>query len=84
MSERGDVKDADVEMPEYGPLLGEDEDAFQQPRPQQQPSKYRRLVEWLPWGIVILFCLALISDNISLRRMRSSESAFDTDLSTSN
>lgn len=81
MSERGDPKEIEVEMPEYGPLL--DDEDIQQPDYKQQTPKRRRMAEWLLWGVLILFCLVLISDNIRLRQSQGSESAFGTDLSKS-
>jgi hypothetical protein len=81
MTDRGDPKDVEVEMPENGPLLGDE--GIQQQGFQQRAPKRRRLVEWLLWGVLILFCLVLLSDNIRLRQRQSSVSAFGTDLSKS-
>jgi len=81
MAGTGHPKDIEVEMPEDGPLLG-DEGTLQQRFRQQAPKRWR-LVEWIIWGVLILFCLVLLSDNIRLRRRQSSISAFGTDLSKS-
>lgn len=78
MSERGDPKDVEVEMPDYGPLLGDE--GIQQPGFQQRAPKRWRLTEWLLCGVLILFCFVLLSDNIRLRQRQSSGSAFGTDL----
>lgn len=81
MSERGHPKDAAVEMPEYGPLLEDEDEDVQHPGFQQRAPKRRRLTEWLLWGVLILSCLVLLFDNIRLRGRQISESAFATDLS---
>ncbi|KAI6088716.1 hypothetical protein F4821DRAFT_257555 [Hypoxylon rubiginosum] len=80
MSERGHPKDAAVEMPEYGPLLEDEDEDVQHPGFQQRAPKRRRLTEWLLWGVLILSCLVLLFDNIRLRGRQISESAFATDL----
>ncbi|KAI1170941.1 hypothetical protein F4777DRAFT_594477 [Nemania sp. FL0916] len=75
---RGDPKDVEVEIPEYGPLLV-DED-IQRPALQQRSPQRWRLIQWLLWAILVLLCLILLSDNIRLRRKQTSQSAFGTDL----
>ncbi|KAI0154554.1 hypothetical protein GGR57DRAFT_466020 [Xylariaceae sp. FL1272] len=76
--ERGDPKEVEVEMPEFGPLL--EDEAIVPQRFQSRNSKRDRLKQYLSWGIVIFLGLVLLSDNIRLRRKHTSKSAFSTDL----
>ncbi|RDW91741.1 hypothetical protein BP5796_02906 [Coleophoma crateriformis] len=80
MAERDGPKHIEVEKLEDDSLLGDD-DMLQQAMSQQAP-RHRYLVEWLVWGILILFSLALMTDNIRLRKKQDAvaESAFKTDL----
>ncbi|TGO44296.1 hypothetical protein BCON_0553g00030 [Botryotinia convoluta] len=78
MNERRDPENIEVEMLEDGPLLGDEE--TQQQDSQKQSPKHQRLAEWLAWGVLMIFCLIVLSDNIRLRRRQSGESAFITDL----
>jgi hypothetical protein len=81
MTERGDSKDVESEMPEDGPLLGNED--TQHPSFQQRAPKRWRIIEWLIWGVLMLLGLVLVLDNIRLRQRQSSVSAFGTDLSKS-
>ncbi|KAI1261337.1 hypothetical protein F5Y18DRAFT_401683 [Xylariaceae sp. FL1019] len=77
MGNRGDPKEVEVEMPEFGPLL-EDEAIMQRFQPRK--SKRWPMIQYLIWGILAFLCLVLLSDNIRLRRKQPSTSAFSTDL----
>lgn len=81
MAERDGPKQLEVEQLENDSLL-EDDDMSQQAMPQRTLRRWR-FVEWLIWGVLILSLLALMTDNIRLRRKQDAvaESAFKTDLS---
>ncbi|KAM3073489.1 hypothetical protein ACMFMG_004613 [Clarireedia jacksonii] len=80
MTVRGDPENVEVEMLEDGPLLGDE--GTQQQGFQQRSPKRRRLVERLIWGLLIIFCLVVLFDNIRLRQTQNCASAFNTDLTT--
>lgn len=83
MDERDGPKHIELEKLEDDSLLGDD-DVLQQAMSQRAPRR-RRLVEWLVLGVLILFSLALMTDNIRLRNKQDAvaEFAFKTDLSKS-
>lgn len=81
MAERRDPENVEVEMLEDGPLLGDGE--TQRQDFQNQRPKHQHLSNWLTWGVLIIFCLIVLSDNIRLRQRQNCESAFITDLSKS-
>lgn len=73
------MADLEVEMPEYGPLLGDE--SVEMPGSQYRTSQGHRRSQWLLRSAMLFLCLGLLCDNIRLRMRRVSESAFVTDLS---
>lgn len=70
-----DARDSESEPPENDPLL--ESEAL--PR---AAVKRRRWFEWLLCSLLTLVCLALLADDIRLRRTESYATGFSTDMCT--